>query len=851
MAGVIKRKPGEQVRLPTFLAGGGEMGQLMSQCDWSGSPLGRPEDWPTCLQTAVGLMLPASVQNVIFWGEDHCALYNEGYMPTLGDKHPHALGRPARENWGELWNEVKPLLDRVRRTGDTVSAKNRRFFIERRGYREEAFFDVAYSPIRDENGIVAGVLCLVNDVTERKRAEIALQASEQRFRALIENSSDGVAVVSSDGQLRYVSPAVKHILGLTPDEVIRRGGTSDLIHPDDQAMVHRRGARLRRPGAHLQLTYRLRHTNGAYRWVAMIATNLQHHPAVSGIVANYRDITEQAEARQQIEDSEARQTFLLGLQDKLRTLTDAGEIKATAARLLGNQLRASRAFYAEIDDNELVIDCDYAVKLPSMAGRWPLTMWGEPTLAAYRRSETVTVDDVHTHPLFSDQDTTAYDEAGFCGGIGVPLVKNGRWRAVLAVTNPQPRTWTSAEVRLVEEVTERTWNMVERINAQEAMRASAEFARSILDSSSDCIKTLDLDGKLLSMNEGGRVCLQVDDLESQLGTSWIDFWKRKMDRDTATKAIAAASKGKNSRFEAFCATMRDGTPKWWDVAVTPIFGADGKPASILAVSRDVTKARQAAEDMRHQHELEKKNVALTKQREELLELNQAKDEFISLASHQLRTPATGVKQYLGMLLEGLVGEMPPEQRAFLEQADESNDRQLRIVDEMLRVARADAGQLRLTLNSTDVIRLVDSIVVEQQPHFKRRGQRLAFRHAAAKSEIPLDVGNMRMVLENLLENAGKYSYPGTETAVTVRRLKHGVRIAVKDQGVGIAKEDMPRLFTKFVRLYNPLSVSAGGTGLGLYWGKKIVDLHGGVLKVTSVPGKGSVFTITLPLTTSE
>ena len=154
---------------------GGDIGRLIATRDWTASPLGPPETWPPELRDAVRLILPAKVQIVLFWGEDYAALYNDAYAPTIGDKHPAAFGSPARDYWTELWDDLEPLLRRVRESGETVAAKDRPFYIERHGYGEEVFFDISYSPIRDESGAVGGVLCLVDETTERKRAEKALE----------------------------------------------------------------------------------------------------------------------------------------------------------------------------------------------------------------------------------------------------------------------------------------------------------------------------------------------------------------------------------------------------------------------------------------------------------------------------------------------------------------------------------------------------------------------------------------------------------------------------------------------------------------------------------------------------
>ncbi len=154
-----------------FPQGEGEAAALIRSFDWSTTSLGPIVGWPTHLKSALGLILPAKAQIVLFWGAEFIALYNDAYAPTIGQKHPAALGRPACESWAELWDDLEPLLRRVLDTGETVFAKDRPFYIERHGYPETVYFDISYSPVRSEAGEIGGVLCIVSETTERVVAQ--------------------------------------------------------------------------------------------------------------------------------------------------------------------------------------------------------------------------------------------------------------------------------------------------------------------------------------------------------------------------------------------------------------------------------------------------------------------------------------------------------------------------------------------------------------------------------------------------------------------------------------------------------------------------------------------------------
>ena len=232
--------------------------------------------------------------------------------------------------------------------------------------------------------------------------------------------------------------------------------------------------------------------------------------------------------------------------------------------------------------------------------------------------------------------------------------------------------------------------------------------------------------------------------------------------------------------------------------------------------------------------------------EYLLDLNRSKDEFISIASHQLRTPATAVKQYLGMLLEGFAGTLEGTQHQLLDKAYESNERQLKIVSDLLKVAQVDAGKVMLRKSSAAVDGLVEDVLKDLRSVFKDRKQTVEFTHQKKKIILDIDIASIRMVLENIIDNASKYSEQHTTIQVDAEDDGEFAVIHIIDEGVGIDPDATIRLFEKFSRLDNSLSTKVGGTGLGLYWAKKIIDLHEGDISFAPNDKRGTIFTIKLP-----
>jgi signal transduction histidine kinase len=152
----------------TVLAGGGELGALMRGLDWSKTPLGPVQAWPQSLRSVVSMLLPSKAQIVLFWGSEFTVFYNDAYRPVFGAKHPHALGRPGREAWREIWDTMlHDLLAGVVSTGEAFWAQDLLFMVERHGFLEETYFDVSYDPVRVESGGVGGVYCIVTETTDR------------------------------------------------------------------------------------------------------------------------------------------------------------------------------------------------------------------------------------------------------------------------------------------------------------------------------------------------------------------------------------------------------------------------------------------------------------------------------------------------------------------------------------------------------------------------------------------------------------------------------------------------------------------------------------------------------------
>lgn len=227
------------------------------------------------------------------------------------------------------------------------------------------------------------------------------------------------------------------------------------------------------------------------------------------------------------------------------------------------------------------------------------------------------------------------------------------------------------------------------------------------------------------------------------------------------------------------------------------------------------------------------------------EVKKAQDELLSLASHQLRTPATATKQYLGMVIQGFMGTVPKQQAGFLQKAYDSNERQLRIINDILHVAKLDAGRIVPTKHTFDITALVKGVIEDNQSEL-RKASIVLNRKLGRSFMLVGDQYMVRMIVENLISNAIKYTDAGGRIKVTAIRDKHQYRLSIQDSGVGIAKKDLDRLFKQFSRIENERTAKVSGSGVGLYLAQNFAKLHGGEIRVTTSEGKGSTFTLILP-----
>lgn len=237
---------------------------------------------------------------------------------------------------------------------------------------------------------------------------------------------------------------------------------------------------------------------------------------------------------------------------------------------------------------------------------------------------------------------------------------------------------------------------------------------------------------------------------------------------------------------------------------------------------------------------------LRKSNEKLKALDEAKDEFISMASHQLRTPLTSVKGYLSMLAEGDAGKLNATQKQFIDQAFVSSQRMVYLIADLLNVSRLKTGKFIIESAPTYLPDVVESEIAQLHETVKSRGLTMTFSKPLEFSTLNLDETKIRQVVMNFTDNAIYYTPSGGDIELKLVDTPTSVEFTVTDTGLGVPKTDQPHLFTKFYRAGNARKARPDGTGLGLFMAKKVIVAQGGSLIFKSTENKGSTFGFRFP-----
>jgi signal transduction histidine kinase len=487
--------------------------------DWSGSPLGSPDQWDPALRSAVSLILESEFPMYIAWGARLTLLYNAAYISLLDGRHPSSLGASLHDVWPDQWPGMKALAERAL-GGHSTYGEDVPRTIRRAGKPYRAWFTLAYSPVRDGTGAVRGFLCVISETTPRvqleRRHAVQLQVvdslrrlhhpadivecacamlgkhleldhacyvegdgSGAGFEVVHDWARDGAgALAGRRARIRDFGPAALALLR-TGAPLAIRDTTNDPRLPDHGERYAAAGARailalprLRRGELQAALVGYARNERGWDEEECKLAAD---------IAERSWEALDRMSAEQALRNAVARQTtlldmneFRLELADLLRRLDDPAQIYVRTSAMLGRFLQASRVVYGDYDaDRQLVtFHSNYTDGLVTeLNGTFPAALFGAANFASLNQGETWVASDVQRDPRTGGQDTwPTFASLQIRSGVIVPVHHNGALTTCLFINDNLPRVWSADIVRLIEDVAERSWSALERVRAEEALR---------------------------------------------------------------------------------------------------------------------------------------------------------------------------------------------------------------------------------------------------------------------------------------------------------------------------------------------------------------------------------------------
>jgi PAS domain S-box-containing protein len=422
-----------------------------------------------------------------------------------------------------------------------------------------------------------------------------------------------------------------------------------------------------------------------------------------------------------------------------------------------------------------------------------------------------------TNPLKAFTDIVRRIQAGNYA-LRVPIASRDEIGTLGVAFNDMTNQLAQANKDLEKKVVERTESLNQKV--QELSNANAQD-EAILDSIGDGMIVTDNGGHILLINTIAADFLSVDKakmIQAQL-TAIPLYDEREQPIPPAEQPMQLALQSKRRVEQNVWTKGSGGQKKALAVTATPVL-QQGAIIGTIQTVRDVTKEKQ---------------------------VDRMKTEFISLASHQLRTPLSAIRWFTEMLLSGDAGKLSTEQGEFTKNIYDSTERMIQLVNSLLNISRIESGRIIVEPKPTDLQELVTGVVNDLKAKTEERHQTLIVSVHKELPKVNLDPRLIGQVYMNFLTNAIKYTPKGGEISVFVSRKDDELVSQITDNGYGIPKEQQHRVFQKFFRAENVTKVETDGTGLGLYLVKAIIESSGGRVWFESEAGKGTTFWFTLPM----
>lgn len=667
------------------------------------------------------------------------------------------------------------------------------------------------STFRDAAGKLQGLIAAARDITEQKNLERELRDSEAYNRGLIEASVDGLITVNPAGVITDVNEQMCRMTGYLRDELV---GTPFADYFDDADSALRGVRETFERGAVTDYVLTLAKRDKTQLMVSFNASIFQDASGdVGGIFASARDITEQKRLEQQLRDQQLYTRSLiessidaLMTTDPLGIITDVNQqmealTGCSREELTGTPFKSYFTDPAKAEDG---------IKLVLREGR--VTNY---ELTAHRRDGSQTV--------------VSYNAATFHN-------RDGKLQGVFAAAR----------------------DVTDRKRAEEELRISETRFRSIFEQAGTGMALISPEGRFLQVNPALAGLLGFDQAELERATIFDCLHPEHL--DNVRRAFAEVQAGRPRSFDAERRFVRkDGTVVWMHVAGAWIFDRKSRPIHSIVLIHDITERKRIEEEIRKLNaELERRvtertvqladvNKELAQRNDELARASRMKSEFLARMSHELRTPMNAIVGFSDLLAEESEGQLSETHRRFVGHIREGAHHLLQLINDVLDLSRIEAGRIELHCEEFRAAEVLAEVLHVIQPLAATKGIRID-SEVSADLLVYADRTRFKQILYNLLSNATKFTPPGGKVWTKSDKRQDCIRFLVCDTGVGIPADELEAIFGEFHQVGTTTDGIKEGAGLGLAITKRLVEQHGGEIRVVSQPDRGSQFIFTLPAT---
>ena len=817
-----------------LLTGSGEVRSRMRSHDWSGSPLGPPGAWPSSLRTAVGIMLDSSFPMFLAWGPGLSFLFNDAYLPILGNKQAHALGRPFAEVWSDIWADISPLVQAAL-SGESIFADSLQLVMERNGFPEETYFTFSYSPVHDESGQVAGMFCACTETTQQilseRRQRFQLQVAD-RLRGL--SAADEITTLAStllgqhlqltrviyaeldlaqqalridsewnDGSVEGITGANYPfaLLGQAMVEGVQRGGPFWVADVQTDSRTAPQADAYSRLAARALMAVPLRMS--AHGQGLLVLTQAAPRRWHDGDVALAEDIAERiwsAVARSHADASRRRAEAALSRQlaaegDRLRGLFEQAPGFMAVMRGPQHVFELANAAYVRLVGRHDLVGKSMAEALPELSAQGFLDLLNQVYASG--------------RPFFGH-------EALLVLQLAPDTAPTERF--VDFIFQPVLEADGSVSGIFIE-----GYDVTDRRLAADAVRDSEERLREGLQAGRMVVWDWDLKSNQVSYSFNTMEVFGHGPADAPPNWGAVH-------PDDLPHVNATARKAIETR-EAYEATLRmvrpdNGETIWVEARGKVVCDAAGMPTLMRGISIDITKRKRAEEALRS--------------------ADRRKDEFLAMLAHELRNPLAPISTAAQLLKLAQTSE--PRIARTSEIISRQVEHMTSLIDDLLDVSRVTRGLVTLEKDMVLLDQVIASSVEQVRPLVEARRHRLSIDIAPGIAPLLGDRIRLVQICTNLLNNAAKYTPSGGELLLRARVENGALALLVRDNGIGIGADLLPQVFDLFTQGERSPDRAQGGLGLGLALVKSLVELHAGSVDAHSDgAGRGSEFTVRLPL----